>query len=194
MPDQQTTDEGLLERARRGDEHAFGELYARFGDALYRFAYRVLNSEAAAEDVVHDAFLGLLRRPQGYDPARGASLRTYLYASARNIAREHFRHPAGALDELSAEPRAPAGQQPLRRLLDAELAAEVRRAVAALPAHQREVLVLFEYEELSIAEIAEIVGVPGNTVRSRLARARENLRRALAPYLAPRGEAIGAEK
>ncbi len=182
---EQTTDEALIERASRGEEAAFLLLYERYRDAIYRFAYRLLGSATRAEDVTHDCFLSLLKRPDRFDPTR-ASLRTYLYAAARNLARKQFRRPRieVTLDELTAEPRTLEAQQPLRQLLAAELAAVVERAVLNLSPLQREALVLFEYEELSLAEIAEVVGADVGTVKARLARARENLRRQLAPYLA----------
>ena len=185
LPDQQPTDEALVAQAARGDEGAFLALYERYREHVYRFAYRLLGSSALAEDVTHDCFLGLLRRPDAFDPAR-ASLRTYLYAAARNLALKQFRRPRVevTLAELRAEPHANAAQQPLRQLLAAELSEAVRRAVDGLPLLQREALVLFEYEELSLAEIASVVGADVGAVKARLARARENLRRALAPYLA----------
>ena len=183
MPDQ-TTDEALLARACQGDEAAFLALYERYRDAIYRFAYRLLGSAALAEDIAHDCFLSLLRRPEGFDPTR-ASLRTYLYAAVRNLALKQFRRPRleVTLDDLKDEPTAATAQQPLRQLLAAELSAAVRRAIDNLPQLQREALILFEYEELSLAEIASVVEADVGAVKARLARARENLRRELAPYM-----------
>lgn len=89
------------------------------------------------------------------------------------------------MDEATTteEPRTPDAEEPLSRLIEAELSAAVRAAVEQLPALQREVLILFEFEELSLAEIAVVVDAEVNTVKSRLARARAGLRRTLAPYL-----------
>ena len=70
------TDERLLGKASRGDEAAFLELYKRHRDPVFRFAYRMLGSMELAEDVAHDCFLSLLKKPEGFDPRRGASLRT----------------------------------------------------------------------------------------------------------------------
>jgi RNA polymerase sigma-70 factor (ECF subfamily) len=179
------TDERLLESASGGDEAAFLVLYQRHRDAVFRFAYRLTGSVSVAEDVTHDCFLSLIRAPARFDPGRAVSLRTYLYAAARNLALKHLR-PSGssvALDELTEEPAGPEGLQPLRQLLDEELSAEVRRAVESLPPLQREALILFEYEELSLAEIALVVGVETGVVKSRLHRARRTLRQLLAPYL-----------
>ena len=178
------TDERLLKRASRGDEAAFLLLYERHRDAVFRFAYRMLGSVALAEDVAHDCFLSLIRQPGRFDPSRAVQLRTYLYAAARNLAMKHFRRQGheAAVDELAEEPRAPEAVEPLRQLLDEELSSQVRRAIEALPPLQREALILFEYEELRLAEIAEIVGADIGTVKARLSRARHRLRRSLAPY------------
>ena len=171
-----------MARACQGDEAAFLALYERHRDAIYRFAYRLLGSASAAEDITHDCFVGLLRRPAAFDPAR-ASLRTYLYAAARNLAFKQFRHTEVALDETEADVQLTTRQEPLGQLLAAELSEAVREAVAQLPPLQREALVLFEYEELSLAETAAVVGADVGTVKARLARARANLRQRLAPYL-----------
>ncbi|MGB7924091.1 MAG: RNA polymerase sigma factor [Pyrinomonadaceae bacterium] len=183
-PPDSMTDERLLKRASRGDEAAFLLLYERHRDAVFRFAYRLLGSTALAEDVAHDCFLSLIKQPERFDPSRAVQLRTYLYAAARNLAMKHFRRQGreAAADELPEEPRAPSTEEPLRRLLDAELSSEVRRAVEELSPLQREALILFEYEELSLAEIAAIVGADIGTVKARLSRARQRLRRSLAPY------------
>ena len=188
------TDEKLLQRAGRGDEAAFLALYERHRGAVFRFAYRMLGSAAVAEEITHDCFLSLVRRPEGFDPSR-ASLRTYLYAAVRNLSAKHLRRHGGEFPvaELEDEPATAEREGPLRRLLDAELSEEVRRAVAALPPLQREVVVLVEYEELSLAETAEVVGADVGTVKSRLHRARRRLRRALAFYFKSDGGVASAE-
>jgi RNA polymerase sigma-70 factor, ECF subfamily len=189
------TDERLLKSAGRGDEAAFRVLYQRHRDAVFRFAYRFTGSHAAAEDVTHDCFLSLIKSPERYDPSR-AALRTYLYAAARNLSFKHLR-PASAevtLEEWTEEPLRGVAEveQPLRQLLDAELSAKVRAAVQSLPPLQREALILFEYEELSLAEIAVITGAETGVVKSRLHRARQKLRRLLAPYLSSDEQAVAA--
>lgn len=177
------TDERLLASAGRGDEAAFLALYERHRDAVFRFAYRMLGSAALAEDVAHDCFLSLLKRPEGFDPNR-ASLRTFLLAAARNLALKHFRKERGAqnVEDLAQEPQAPERQGPLRRLLDDELSLEVQKAIDNLPPLQREALILFEYEELALSEIGAVVGADVGTVKARLHRARQSLRKQLAPY------------
>lgn len=189
------TDERLLNRASRGDEAAFLQLYERHRDAVFRFAYRLLGSTGLAEDVTHDCFLSLLRQPLKFDPVR-AALRTYLLAAARNLARKHFRDAGDevAVEELTEELRAPAGAEPLGRLLDEELSSEVQRAVESLPPLQREALVLFEFEELSLAEIALVVGADVGAVKARLHRARQRLKKALSPYLSSSRKPVVVEE
>ncbi len=144
-------------------------------DAVFQFAWRMTNSFATAEDIAQDVFLTLLRQPGRFDPARGR-LRPFLLAIARNLARKQWRED-GRWDLLDddrfvAEPLDVAG---------GETAAIVGRAVAALAPLQREVLILAEYEEMPLEEIARLVEAETGTVKARLHRARENLRRLLAP-------------
>jgi RNA polymerase sigma-70 factor (ECF subfamily) len=149
--------------------------YRDHKDAIYRFAWRMTASPNSAEDIVQECFLSLLQNPNGYDPSR-APMRPFLLAVARNLARKQWRTEQrwNTLDEESfaAEPIDPAARQ------TAELVAQ---AVQSLPPLQREALLLFEYEELSLEEIACAVDAEVGTVKARLHRARENLRRMLAP-------------
>jgi RNA polymerase sigma-70 factor (ECF subfamily) len=178
----QVTDERLLAEAADGDAAAFQILYERYRDPIFRFAYRLLGSVEAAEDVTHDCFLSLIKEPRRFDASK-AALRTYIYGAARNQAlkRYHSSSRETAIDELADEPVA-RSREPMRQVLDEELASEVARAIASLPPLQREALVLFEYDELSLAEIAAVVGVDANTVKARLFRAREKLRNQLDQY------------
>jgi RNA polymerase sigma-70 factor (ECF subfamily) len=181
---ERTTDEVLLQKAGEGDQAAFLDLYDRYREPIFRFAYRLLGSVEVAEDVTHDCFLSLIRKPENFRPER-ASLKTYLYAAARNLAMKHFRNQGRetGLDEVSEEPKDSPKRGPLRRLLDEELATQVREAVFSLPPLQREALILFEYEGLSLNEIAEIAGTDVGAIKARLYRAREGLRRILQPYM-----------
>jgi len=137
-----------------------------------------------AEDITHDCFLGVIRKPENFDPSR-ASLRTYMYAAARNLAMKQFRSVGreSALDDLADDQSLPDREAPLRQILDKELAAIVKDAVQKLPPLQREALILFEYEGLSLAEVAAVVDSDVGAVKARLHRARERLRNALRPYL-----------
>jgi RNA polymerase sigma-70 factor (ECF subfamily) len=183
LPDR-ITDEFLLKRAGEGEQAAFLELYERYRIPIFRFAFRLLGSVEAAEDVTHDCFVSLIRKPSNFRPER-ASLKTYLFAAARNLAMKHFRGAGreGSLEELTEEPTYPSRQEPLRRLLDEELVSHIRDAVLSLPPLQREALVLFEYEDLSLNEIADITESDVGAVKARLHRARQGLRSMLRPYL-----------
>ena len=183
MPER-TTDEFLLQKAVNGDQAAFLELYDRFRQPIFRFAYRLVGSVEIAEDVTHDCFLSLIRKPENFRPER-ASLKTYLFAAARNLALKHFRDTGreAGLDEITEEPKDSPRRGPLGRLLDEELATKVRDAILSLPPLQREALVLFEYEGLSLNEVAEIAGTDVGAIKARLYRGREGLRRILSPYL-----------
>ena len=130
MPER-TTDEVLLQKAGEGDQAAFLDLYDRYREPIFRFAYRLLGSVESAEDVTHDCFLSLIRKPENFRPER-ASLKTYLYAAARNLALKHFRDQGRetGLDEITEEPRESTRRAPLRRLLDEELATHVREAIS----------------------------------------------------------------
>ncbi len=179
------TDEDLLAEARRGGEDAFRALYERYRDPLFRLAYRLTGSAPLSEDLVHDCFVSLLGK--GFQAARGA-LRPYIYATIRNLVHKHFRdhrreEPTGDFDCNASEQPGPLGD-----LISRETAAEVRAAVGELPLLQREVLVLFEYEQISLAAIAAMVEADLSAVKSRLHRARESLRKKLDPTVYSRGD------
>jgi RNA polymerase sigma-70 factor (ECF subfamily) len=167
----------LLRNAQAGEEDAFRVLYERHRDAVFGFAYRLLGSTSLAEDVTHSSFLTILRRPDSFDTSRQASLRTYLCAAARNHAFRELRRRGAPVDVEENLDRLPAGGPgPLDALVSRERSERVAEAVARLPPLQREALVLFEYEEMSIAQIAEVTGATQGTVNARLHRARERLR------------------
>jgi len=165
----------------------FREAYRRHKDVLYRFAWRMTGSGAVAEDLVHDCFLMLWRSTVAFDRDRG-TLRSFLLGVMRNLALRHLRasHPNNPLEEECSI------CDPLD-LETGERAAMVAQAVAALPPLQRESLILAEYEELSLDEIARVTGAELAAVKSRLHRARENLRRLLLPLLELKGKAYGTQ-
>ncbi len=176
----------LLLKAARGDELAFLLLYERHRTPVFRFACRMLGSSPLAEDVTQECFLSVLRRPEAFRAER-ASLRTYLCAIARYLAFKQLRKRGEetTVDDPPDDTRIEAGgSDPLHAVLQEEAAEAVRRAVAALPPLQREVVVLFEYQEMSLADIAATCEIDVGTVKSRLHRARERLKRTLAPWLA----------
>lgn len=179
------TDESLREQAAKGDEMAFALLYRRHRDPVFRFTYRLLQSREIAEEITHDCFLSLIKEPRRFkSDERRASLKTYLCAAARNLAFKRLRDRSGetSIDDISEQLPTTVSEEPLQQLLCVEVSEAVRKTIGELPPLQREALILFEYEELSLAEIAEIAGVDIGTVKSRLHRARQRLRIQLAPY------------
>jgi RNA polymerase sigma-70 factor (ECF subfamily) len=178
MPDD---DFRLLQAARHGDESSFLALYHRYRTPLFRFAWRLTGSVETAEDVLQECFLALIEGAR-FDADRG-SLRAYLFGIARNLALKRMRLVAREAEELEDTE---AGLDPLGDLLSIERSEAVARAVVALPPFQREALILFEYEELSLEEIAAVAGIETSAVKARLHRARETLRRQLAPLIAAR--------
>jgi RNA polymerase sigma-70 factor (ECF subfamily) len=151
------------------------EAFDKYHGAIYEFAYRLTRRADVAEDLTQECFLAYVRAPERYVESRG-TVKTYLFSIARNLALKHYRDHR-ALVPLEAE--YVAGADPRRSI---EVSAAVELAVAGLPPLQREALVLFEYSGVTLEELAAIVGADVGTVKSRLHRARERLRRSLAPY------------
>jgi RNA polymerase sigma-70 factor (ECF subfamily) len=185
----------LLARAESGDPAAFLQIYERHRDPVFRFAYRLSGSVELAEDITHDSFLGLMKKPENFTPSR-ASLRTYLFAAVRNLWLKQLRKVGreSALDDLPEERFVATSREPLRRLMDDELSLKVQEAVSSLPPMQREALVLFDYEGLALSEIADLVGTDVGAVKARLHRARSRLRSTLQPYLNSDREIVTLEK
>jgi len=175
---EQERDDVLLRRAAQGDEEAFTLLYRRHQAALYRFALRMTGSTWAAEEIVQDIFMTLMRDPKKYDAMRGA-LGAFLYGVARNRVMKHLeRLPR----EIPLEEKNEDGTGSGIVLQDASTPAmwaekrerklQVRAAVLELPVEFREAVVLCELEEMSYEEAAKIAGCPIGTIRSRLHRGR----------------------
>ena len=166
-------DDRLLEQTRRGDAEAFSRLFARYQGPIFRYAAHMCGREAA-DDVVQETFLAVLRPSGRYDPARG-TVGNYLFGIARHVVlgRLSYREVTG-VDADSDEFAGAAIDEPtvLDSLTRAETIDAVRAAIASLPPLYREVLVLCELQELSYADAAGIVNCPVGTVRSRLHRAR----------------------
>ncbi len=198
-PEDPQPDHALLARMRQGDEAAFVALYRRHKDAVYRLALLYTGSAAQAADVTQEAFLHFMTRPEQYDAERG-SVGAWLCGVARNVARRIAVAREDATDphELADDAAPGEGQveqrTPLDRLLENERAEEVRRALARLAPHYRDVLILCELSELSYADAAQLCGIDIGTVRSRLSRARSQLaqRLAAAGLLASRARALEA--
>lgn len=159
----------------RGDAAAFDALYERFRWRLYNFILRYVQDEAQAEDLFQEAFLRLLQAAPRWQPR--AKLSTWLYRVAVNLCIDHNRRRReAALSEEAAEAIADGEPGPLAQLQATEDAAWLRAGVAKLPAEQRAVLLLRVYEGLEERQVAEIVGCPVGTVKSRLHHALRRLR------------------
>jgi len=162
-----TNDEALMQEFQGGSRAAFEELFARYRKPLYGFFGRRLNNSERAEDLTQETFLAVIRAVSRYEPR--ASVRTYLYGIALKLLaaeqRRVFRNGAwsSALGLGTTDPNTD-------RTPDSVL--WVRQAMERLDASDREILMLREYEQLSYSEIAELLRIPVNTVRSRLFRSR----------------------
>lgn len=183
----QFIDEQLINKAINGDSAAFGEIYFSLRDSIFGFAYRMLNEAAVAEDIAQDVFIFFIENPHKYQPTRG-TLFSFLCGVARNRVMHHLRK-SGTRAELNweededfVEPKDETGCDPLKILLEAELAEKVEKEIAKLSPPLREVVLLREMQEFSYAEIAEITKTDINAVKVRLHRARKILARRLAPY------------
>lgn len=164
-----------VQLAARGDAPAFRSIWDAHRAAVYRFACWMLADRAAAEDATQETFLALIERPERFDSTR-ASLRTFLLAIARNQCRLRRR---ALLREAAMEEAEVAGPEAAAAFESTEAAARLNAAIAALPPLQREAIFLFEYEGLSLEESAAVAGTDVGTLKSRLHRARQRLRRQL---------------
>ncbi|UJR82263.1 sigma-70 family RNA polymerase sigma factor [Sandaracinus amylolyticus] len=169
-------DAALVLSIAAGDRDALATLYDRHAGALLALGLRILRERREAEDLVHDVFLEVWRRAHSYDPSR-ASVRAWLVLMMRSRSLDRRKSHAFARSApLAHDPRvAPASESPAVLLDRARVAA----ALAALPEAQRDVLVLGYFEGLSSSEIAERLGAPIGTVKSRVAAALKALRERL---------------
>lgn len=181
----QLLDADLLRQVHAGQADAFTALYRRHQGPLYRYALLRCGSVDVAADIVQEAFMGLFTGRFGYDPLRG-QLQHFLFGVARNLAYKQDQaggHHAQSVqadddDEPDLE-AASAAAGPLTRLLANEAAEEVRRALALLPPHYRDPVILYELHDLTYQEIAAICQIDIGTVRSRLSRGRAALAKRL---------------
>lgn len=182
------SDTELLRQMRAGTAAAFEALYLRHQGPLFRFAILRSGSADAAADVVQEVFMGLLTGSFKFDPLRGL-LQNFLFGVARNLvmkldppASRHAVLPDSDDDDDAALEAACDAAEPLARMLGNEQAEAVRRALALLPPHYRDVVILYEMHDLSYLEIADICQLDIGTVRSRLSRGRAALAKRLAAH------------
>jgi len=185
------SDEQLLVRFVEGDQDALAELLQRYERPLFAYLARMLGDPTAAEDAYQEVCLRLLRGAGTYDPSR--PVRPWLYTIATNVCRRAGARRASrrtlplgsAQDDGSGSVQEPPADSPAPEELaeQRELAELVRQAVETLTEHRREVFVLYQYQGLSYAEIAQVVGRPLGTVKSDMYYAVRTLRRRLRRHL-----------
>jgi RNA polymerase sigma factor (sigma-70 family) len=166
-----TSDEELMVEIRKGSRAAFGTLFERFREPIWRFFRRRTSDAGRAEELAQDTFVAVFEGAARYE--RRGTFRSYLFGIAYNVLLADRRKAAHrATDGLDDEP-------PARDFADPDPGIWVRDALARLDEDDREVIMLREYEQLSYQEIANLRGTPLNTVRSQLFRARMALKSAL---------------
>jgi RNA polymerase sigma-70 factor, ECF subfamily len=175
-PPVDTPDDDLMRRTAAGDRDAFAALYGRHGATVYRFARLMTGCDSAAEDIVQDAFLSLMRDAARYDPAR-ASLPTYLYGVARHQTRRRLLRDRRFVDlsHASEDGGASETSDPAGHLARAEDLRLLRQAILGLPSRYREAIVLCDLQDVSYADAAAVLDCAIGTVRSRLHRGRHLL-------------------
>lgn len=184
------TDEELLLRLRTGHAEALGLLVGRWETPLFRFVSRMVDRPDDARDVCQETFLRILDKAEAFRD--GARFSTWMYQIALNLCRDQARrrkrwgHLVVAApvreDGAPLEHAAPETHEtdPAAALDHNERQSAVRRALIRLPHDQREVLLLKEYEGLKFREIADVLGVPESTVKSRMYAALDTMRSSLA--------------
>ncbi|MBL9205045.1 MAG: sigma-70 family RNA polymerase sigma factor [Opitutaceae bacterium] len=173
-------DAALMHRIQISDESAFAQLMQRWERPVKAVIARIVLNTSEAEDLAQETFVRLWQHRDRFDPSK--SVKPWILGIAVNLARNRLRwwrrRPSIALDDWTETPEA--GSAPAthgsQQLEHAEQTRAVRDALAALPPHFREVLVLFEFEGLSYADIALALGTTPKTVENRLTRGREKLR------------------
>ena len=194
---EEVTDEVLMMRFQGGDQSAFTRLVRRHKTPVYNFILRTVRSREVAEDLAQDVFVKVVQNAADFK--HEARFSTWAYTIARNVCIDHLRkaalrrHPS--LDQVANNNGSEEGPTLGERIADShfgasvdrvaigsELGKRITRAVEDLPAEQREVFLLREVANVPFKEIAEIVGVPENTTKSRMRYALERLQQALAEY------------
>ena len=180
-------DTELMRRVQLGDEAALGALMQRWELSLKAFIGRIVLNTSEAEELAQETFVRVWQQRGRY--RADAPFRPWIFAIAMNLARNRLRwwklRPLMALEDWTEVPSdsGTAAEGETRRLDRAERASAVRDAIARLPTDLREAIVLFEYEQMSYAEVAEAVGASSKAVENRIARAREKLRVALKSWV-----------
>jgi RNA polymerase sigma-70 factor (ECF subfamily) len=171
---QAASDEVLIGRIADGDRLAMQVLFARHHVRVFRFVLRLVRNEAAAEDLISEVFLDVWRQAGKFEGR--AAVSTWLLAIARFKALTVLRRkPEQELDEDTAETIEDTADTPDVALEKKDKSALIRECLAGLSAEHREIIDLVYYHEKSVEEVAEIVGIPENTVKTRMFYARKKL-------------------
>lgn len=160
-----------------------------YGKATYNFAYRLTQNEADARDLTQDAFIRVYRAWRSFKP--GTSFLSWIYRIVTNLYRDELRRRKGRYQEEIPEDHElqeygggrPLAVEPIEEYVEGQLSEPVSKALAELATEQRQIVLLADVEGYSYREIAEIVGCTVGTVRSRLHRARGQLRALLNRYM-----------
>ena len=176
-------DEAAIRRILSGERQAFGKLYDRYKDSVYRYCLRLVADDATAQDAMQNTFVKALESIATLDSPR--AFRFWLFRIARNEVYAHFRRVKSngqvPIDQHAEEVwDAPT---PLELTSSKELVLLVQWAMERLKVEYREVLVLREYEQLSYQEIAAVMGDSESSVKSRIFKARKALTTILEPYM-----------
>jgi RNA polymerase sigma-70 factor (ECF subfamily) len=173
------TEERLLNACRAGDPLAFRNFVRRYEKAVFAFLSRAVGPGAHVEDLAQEVFLRAYRALPTYDVGGSARVSTWLLTIARRLACDARRRRRVQVPLLEDEPAALAAGTPETEGQRLELARALAKAVAALPEDQLDAFILVEFHGLRMAELAEVLGIPENTAKTRLFRARERLRELL---------------
>lgn len=189
------SDEGLMLRYQKGDVRAFEVLLSRHRKPVFNFILRFVGNPAQAEDLLQDCFLRLIKGVEGYQ--KQAKFTTWLYTIARNLcvdaSRRGKHRRAYSLDAPIDQEEGKDGATLLdvvpdeqvaadRQVIGNELSGKLHSAIAKLSEEQREVFLMREFLDMPFKEIADVVGCPENTVKSRMRYALEKLRQELEEY------------
>jgi RNA polymerase sigma-70 factor (ECF subfamily) len=186
------TDEALMQQFQQGNSEAFAVLMSRHRPGVFNFLLRHVGNPSVAEDLLQDAFLRVVQSADRYKLE--CKFTTWLYTIARNLCVDQARkmkfrrhaslnQPKGSSEGPDLGERIPDKRAATdRAAIGSELQIKITEAIGKLTEEQREVFLMREYAHLPFKEIAEIVGVPENTVKSRMRYALEHLRKSLAEY------------
>jgi len=176
-----TTDEALIGAIAAGDRAAMRTLFNRHRVRVFRFALRLVDDAASAEDIVSEAFIEVWRQAHRFEGR--SSVSTWIMSMARFKALSTRRRRAEIeLDEKVVETVADRGSTPEEILLETDRHDQLRACLSQLSSDHREIVDLVYYHDKTIEEVAEIVGVPKNTVKTRMFYARKRLARLLARH------------